>query len=451
MSSSGLKQNDGVINEEILRQLEDADKRTNTYKSMATDYTVGAILFVVEMLIRGVDWSVQAASEDQADIENKEFLESCLDDMSSSWNDTIAEILSFLTYGYSFHEIVYKFRQGDTDDPSTRSKHNDGRIGWRKLSGRSQDSLARWIIGDDGGVDAFVQNHPTTYGTIEIPIEKGLLFRASSYKNNPEGKSILRNAYSAWYYKSRIQTIEAIGIERDLAGFPVMTVPPEWTDSNGTSAHKAAYAEAKKIVTRIKRDEQEGIVLPAYFDENGNQLIKLELLTSGGRRQFDTSDIISRYDQSIARTVLADFMFLGSQSVGSYALSSDKTALFATAVGAWVDMIASVFNRHAIPRLFKLNGLPLDSLPQLVPGDLEKPDIERLGTYVKTLTEAGVNIGGVEVANVLLDAAGLPLLPEEEEIPDETEGMFSKPVDETDEVLKSTRELLDGIRESMGD
>lgn len=31
-------------------------------------------------------------------------------DMQDTWTDTISEILSFLTYGWSFHEIVYKRR-----------------------------------------------------------------------------------------------------------------------------------------------------------------------------------------------------------------------------------------------------------------------------------------------------------------------------------------------------
>ena len=62
-------------------------------------------------------------------------------------------------------------------------------------------------------------------GTYTIPMSKALLFRTKSRKNNPEGRSILRNAYRSWYFKRRIQEIEGIGIERDLAGLPVMHGP----------------------------------------------------------------------------------------------------------------------------------------------------------------------------------------------------------------------------------
>lgn len=60
-------------------------------------------------------------------------------------------------------------------------------------------------------------------------------------------------------------------------------------------------AGLETIVRNIRRDETEGVVLPAGY--------KLELLSSGGTRQFDTNAIVNRYDTRIAMTVLADFIF----------------------------------------------------------------------------------------------------------------------------------------------
>ncbi len=74
------------------------------------------------------------------------------------------------------------------------------------------------------------------------------------------------------------------------------------------------------MVKSIRRDEYEGLVLPHGFE--------FELVSTGGARQFDTNAIINRYDAKIAMTVLADFIMLGHQKVGSFALSSDKTELF---------------------------------------------------------------------------------------------------------------------------
>jgi len=417
VGKTGLNIFDGRLFEEQLRQLQSETERRRVYKEMqANDPTIGAILFAIEMLIRQVPWTFQAASDDPKDIEAKEFMEGVINDMSQSWEDTLAEILSFLPWGWSYHEIVYKFRNGRDKNASKRSRFNDGKIGWRKLPIRSQDSLDHWEMDDEGGVNAMIQNPPPEYQLLTIPITKALLFRTSVHKGSPEGESILRSIYQSWFLKKRIQTFEAIGIERDLAGFPVLTVPSEWTDANAPQGLKNAYADAKTIVQNIKRDEQEGVVLPAIFDDNNNKLLELALLNSGGKRNFDTEAIINRYDQRIAMTVLADFIFLGTKSVGSFALSSSKTEMFAAAIGAWTNMIADVFNRHAIPRLFELNGENLEELPKLVPGDIETPDLAELGAYLGNLTGVGINLqGDVELENYLRDVAGLPMAPEDED------------------------------------
>jgi peptide/nickel transport system substrate-binding protein len=157
-------------------------------------------------------------------------------------------MLSMLIFGFSYHEIVYKYRKGDSKDPTKKSKHNDGRIGWRKMPIRAQETLFRWEIDIDGGIQAMVQTDPSTGGTYIIPIEKSLLFRTSSQKNNPEGRSILRNAYRPWYFKRRIEEIEAIGIERDLAGLPVAYLPPEYLSSTASPEQVSVLNAIKEIV-----------------------------------------------------------------------------------------------------------------------------------------------------------------------------------------------------------
>ena len=129
----GQKRWDGVFSEEFLPELVGL-KGIKTYKEMANnDSTVGAILMAIKMLIRNASWRVEPGGDSRKDQEAAEFVESCMDDMSSTWTDTISEILSFLVYGWSFHEIVYKRRNGKTRNRSKSSKYSDGLIGWMKL------------------------------------------------------------------------------------------------------------------------------------------------------------------------------------------------------------------------------------------------------------------------------------------------------------------------------
>jgi len=403
LGSSGLRRFAGRIDEEFLRELR-GKKGIEIFKEMSdNDPIVGAFLFAIDMLIREVDWRVEPASDEQIDEEVAEFIESNLNDMSHTWQDLISEILSFLIFGFSYHEIVYKRRDGKA------SKFDDGMIGWRKMPIRAQETLFKWEFDKNGGIKGFWQQAPPRYQLVFIPIEKSLLFRTRVKKNNPEGRSVLRNAYRPWYFKKNIEEIEGIGIERDLAGLPVAYVPPNLLNPDASSQERSILNEIKDIIVNIRRDEQEGIVFPQAFDDKGNKLYDLELLSTGGRRQFDTTAIIQRYDQRISMTVLADFVLLGHEGVGSLALSEDKTDLFTLALRTWVTDIAEVFNRHAIPRLIELNGFQIEETPKLVPEKIARVDLTDISDFLQNLSMAGAPIfPDPELEEHLFSLANIP-------------------------------------------
>ena len=153
-------------------------------------YTVGAILFAIKMLVRHAVWNIEPGGNSAKDKEAAEFVKQCMHDMQSTWTDTISEILSFLPYGWSFHEIVYKRRNGKSANRNLNSKYTDGLIGWQKLPIRAQDTLFRWEYDDKDNLLGMTQMPPPDYGLLTIPIQKGLLFRTESTKDNPEGRSI---------------------------------------------------------------------------------------------------------------------------------------------------------------------------------------------------------------------------------------------------------------------
>ncbi len=398
----------GVFFEEFLPELR-GRKGVQVYQEMSeNDETIGAILFAVEMLMRQCDFTIEPSGSKDIDLAAADFVTECMNDMQMTWTDTLSEILSFLVYGWSYHEIVYKLRRGKTSNPETRSKYNDGLIGWRKLPIRSQDTLFQWEYKDNSDeLIGMTQTPAPTFQRFTIPLEKALHFKTKSRKDNPEGRSILRNAYRPWYFKKRIQEIEGIGIERDLAGFPVLYTPEGldlWNTEDPEAAKMLAIAE--EIVTGIRRDAREGVVLPG--GENG---WKLELLSSGSRRQFDTSQIIDRYDKRIATTVLADFVMLGQEAVGSFALASSKTKIFALAIGTYLDVICEVFNNQAIPRLIDRNGEHFKGItdyPQMVHGDIEDVDLASVGEYIQRMVTIGVLQPDEQLENHVRRIARLP-------------------------------------------
>lgn len=382
--STGLRRSGGTVTEEFLPQLHGV-KGFKVYREMRdNDPVIGAMLYAIDKVITRLEWHVEGDDERTA-----VFVEECLNDMSDSWDATLQNILSMLVYGWSFHEIVYKIRRGDTGDAKTSSRYRDNRIGWRKWPVRAQETLQEWMLDGSGGIQGMVQTDPSVGVMMRIPIEKALLFRTTTNRNNPEGYSLLRNAYRPWFYKRRIEEIEAIGIERDLAGLPMAYVPPEYLSNTATPAQKVVLQAITEIVQNVKRNEQEGIVFPAAYDEQGNRVFDLTLLSASGTRQFDTGAVIQRYDQRISMSLLSDFLLLGSDRVGSFALGTAKVDLWTLAVDSIAKTIAETVNQYAIPRLLKLNAMRTDKMPYLTYGQVSSVELTEVADYVSKLVGVG--------------------------------------------------------------
>lgn len=416
---SGIKVNSGYLDEEFLPDLRGARGRRKLREMADNDPTIGAILSAITLVIRAVSWDFKpnehATDAGQAEAE-AEFAESLFDDMSHTFEEFLGEMIwGELVYGFAPHEIVLKVRQGpDQKDPSKRSAYADGRIGIRKLPLRSQDTVERWDMQEDGGIAGLWQQPPNGGAQIFIPIERLLLFRTVSRKNSPEGVSILRNAYKPWYFLNKIQEVEAIGIERELAGLPVMYVPSKILTSTAP-ADVAIRQRCETIVSRVRNNSQGGLLLSSdtYADKDGSPTTVrkqiLELVKTGGPRAIDTNATIARYQRDIARSVLADFLLLGSDGKGSYALSDNKSSLFYRAIETILWDAAAVINRHLLPRLWAVNGLPRDTMPEAAPGRLAGIDLGAMGEFIQRMAAAGAPIfPDDELENRLREEADLP-------------------------------------------
>lgn len=421
---TGLQAANGVVTEDILSNLRGPQGRRIFAEMAENDPIIGGILLAWEKIIHRLDWHIEVGEDATPDDKAaSDFVQECLDDMSESWQSTLSSIMTMTTYGWSFHEVVYKHRQGQSDDPTRKSKFDDGRIGWRKWAIRGQNSLLNWRMDDNDGLQGMIQM--TGFGVQQvIPIEKALLFRTSSLKGNPEGRPLIRSAYRPWFYKKRIEELEAIGIERDLAGLPVAFADPQYFMPNASEGDKALMAELTRMVSTVKRNQAEGLVFPVAYDDRGNKTIDFQLLSSGGSRQFDMDATIARYNQQIAMSMLADFIMLGHENVGSQSLGVSKMDLWMMAVEAVAESIAEVVNSHAIPRLLALNGMSTENTPELVFGAVDNVNLAELATFIKAMSDAGAITMDAPLEDYLRDVADLPPVDEEAR---EQENMFAAP------------------------
>ncbi|WP_293913726.1 hypothetical protein [Deinococcus sp.] len=390
---------------------------------------VGGALFALESFFRRVSFAARPAPQPDGprgswtDARARfwaGFLDQNVNDMSHTFPGLLAEILTMLPYGWSYFEVVYKYRRGlDQPDARYRSRYDDNRIGWRKISLRPQNTLSRWAFDGDGGIQGMWQS--TSRGEVFIPIQRALHFRTTEAGNHPTGRSLLKNARRPYYYQKRLEEFEAIGVERNLTGIPHIRVPPELLSQSATDDQKKLLNFIVEQAKALRRDEAGIVVSPAetyietVYDPVArtnkpvqlNTGYKFDLLGSPGSA-VDVNPIITRYKRDVAVTLLASFLMLGIDGKGSLALSTDLTDLFELAGSGVLDGVSATFNRFAVSQLMRLNGVPPELWPTLEHGGLSDSTLKSLLSTLGALLTSGGITPDANLEKELRQKLGLP-------------------------------------------
>lgn len=397
IGTTGLRQYGGLIDDEFAAFLK-GNKAAKFYKEMSrNNWAAHVAMLAIRKMIQSLQWAVTPTDETLAEaVTVADHIETCRTDMADSWDTTLVNIASMCIYGWSWQEVLYKQRRGRTGIPETDSAYDDGRWGWRRWAPRSQESLHKWEIDDDGDVTGMWQLDVSSgKPPLMIPIERSALFALDAENGNPEGRSLLRGGAISYYFARQVREYEGIGIERRLAGIPVAHAPDEWFMADAPQHQKDALADVSKMTQYIRQNKQQGVVLPHIVDEDNGQILQkvtLSLLSSGdsSRDLAAISSIITRYDREIVGSILMDFLLLGHESVGSKALAVSKIDLWLAAVEAIAKMIADVVNTHVIPKLVALNGWDPALSPKLTYGAIDTADTTETAALLGSLVDAGL-------------------------------------------------------------
>lgn len=379
---TGLRRTTGtpsLIYEEIKRELR-YPRAAQTYKEMSTEAPViASILYLCNSAIRSLTWTVDG------DKRARKFLEENLAGMDTPWSQIVEESLSALVYGFCFLETVYKI-----DEKS-------GKIMWKDFAPRSQSSLVGWrYTGDD--CTHFVQYDPTSGQTIEIPLSRGILININKTRKNPEGQSLLRSCYVPYRYLQQLQQIEAIGIERAMNGFPVITTPENINLREDSPETTALRDEIAKMGEGIRNDSIDYIAKPQGWE--------VQLLTPSTNRSVDVDKTIKRYNSQIASSFSANIQDMAN-AVNASAANVQQT-LLNQALQTFVDNIAETFNKYAVGKLLFMNKIKGDAI--LVPGRIKQPTLNEIALMLRAM---GSNINGDrELMNTLRALMGLPMMDE---------------------------------------
>lgn len=408
VGATGLSTSGGRITEEWHPDISTLERRMQLFKEMEDNSAiVGGIQASERALVRGVPWEVQeneATSGTPEAAKWAAFVETVMADMASTWADTMVRQMTISLYQFSLSEVTYKRRLGDSPPPrfdengdlKTRppSKHNDRLWGIHKIAVRAQTSIIRWEWSKDRGYEGVHQRARWPDGTsaeVFLPSGKTLLVRLDSALDNPEGGGGGRAAVRSYKGLQFAEDMELVGIERHMAGLPTMEVPPDILADDDDGGDEEAVTQWREAMAEVKMDDRAGIVVPAETDADGVTGYKFSLKASEGT-PIDVNPTINRKNTEIAIVWAAENIMVGVSGVGSFSLHSDKTTARAQAIHGRLMIIADAVNRQVIEPLLRLNGVPQAFWPTVVPGDLEKMDLQVWGASVAGLISAGAII-----------------------------------------------------------
>lgn len=356
-----------------------------------SDSTVHATLMVCKNPIIGATWDLEAASDDEADLEIAAFVKSELMERKIQFQEAVREALTCLDFGYYIAEKVFE----------PIDYNGAPRIGLAKLASRKQRSIMKFSIhdGKDPGVTQVIA--VAGRGVIEIPRNKLVYVINEREGENWTGISLLRFAYKPWKIKESLEIMHAIGLEQMARGIPVLR-----KGQNNMTTTEGELEKARTALRQLRANEEGYLELPDSID--------VEMLDLKAQGTKDVLPTITYLDRQITLSVLAQFLELGASGgggSGSRAVSADHSALFTKSLEAVARTIQQAFQTDIVNQLVDLNYSDLkNGYPRLVYSNISDDNVTDTSNAVSALMQAGALHPDEDVENRLRGILNLPEL-----------------------------------------
>lgn len=365
-----------------------------TYDRMAEDATLAAALNAVQTIILRVPRYVESYDMTDEHIERAKFVDDCLgvtkdtNDMTHSFDDFLRGASTANKYGFSMHEKVFRVRQ-----PRYGSKHDDGKVGIKRLPIRPQNTIESFEYDDQGrelvGIyqkqsasrtKALKNLKSTKYnnGKVFIPKNRLLHFKADSNNGKAEGVSPLSYVYSTWLDYCRYKDLEGIASSKNLNGLPVMRIPSEYMQANAEDSYVNMYKALMAQMSKIAQGVQTSIIIPSDREDDtgqGGRLFEFELLSASSSNITAITSIIERLKKEMLLCLFANEL--------GQSLDNTKTSLLSMLVEVRIKEIFNVLNNNLIPELFEMNGWDKTKTPKLRYGKLREVPFEQFAKAIQ--------------------------------------------------------------------
>jgi hypothetical protein len=407
---SGLKIFDGVVESEMVEELK-YPKSNDTFRKMMLHPAVNASVSLHKAMVsKAVFRFIPPKEATPEETKQAEIVETIFSDMECTLQDVVSEAMTMVDFGFAPLEKIFRRRTKDSG-----SLYDDGLIGVRRLSLRHQQSIEKFKFSEDGetleGVKQDRSKVSDPYNryalykgntSVVIPIEKICLFTCGDNKSNPYGSSPLRNVYLPWKYLQAIEELEASGVAKDLQGLPMFEIPAQFMNEDATPGQKQFFEYAKNVVRNVQMNSQSGMVLPLMYDDQRNPMFKFSLLSTEGKKNYDTSKIKEYYRMMIFIGMQADILLMGNTETGSFALGAIKNSLTGTAVEGYLKRIVEVLNNDLIRQIYELNKWNPARRVKIDYEGFADTDLETFSKGVQRMASVGLVPKTLDVVNTVL-------------------------------------------------
>lgn len=305
--------------------------------------------------------------------------------ISQSWSSVIANALLMLDFGCAVHEDNWRVDGGD--------------IRLRNLPSRLPLTFYRWHTDPDGETLIAIEQYGyrgNDFKNVTLPAEQIARFTYQQEGANFWGIALLRAMYPAWYYKDRLQRIDAIAAERNGVGVPVFRLSPGFSPQDRDAAYN--------FVTQLGAHEAMGIVEPPSQGEP-NSGFRIEVPKS---QQRDIMKSISYYNLEMTRASLAMFMTSGVTPYGNRATTKEHTDFFMLSEQSIADDIAEIITNSTIRRLVEYQfglGAPV---PDLIAANVQARQLEDMVDGLTHMAMAGLVVSEKNLRAYIREELAIP-------------------------------------------
>ncbi len=389
-----------ISDEEYLTELNWQTGITVYDRMRKSDGQVRAILQSIILPILNARWYIECEEDNDENTKIAYELErNILSGMEIPWANTLRQILSHLVFGFSIFERVYEIK--------------DGKVALKKLAPRIQKTLHKWNVDEYGALQSIEQyvtrpNSNTKY--ITIPTDRLVVFVNDMEGSNYQGVSILRSAYKHWYIKDELYKIDAIGHDRFASGVPYAKEP--------LGAVQGDISRVETVLSNLHSREKSWMNVPNGWD--------IGILEKTGSNESIIKSI-QHHNEEIGKSVLAQFINLGTTQSGSRSLGESFEELFLMSINSVANNICDTLNATVIKELCEYNYKIKDGMyPKLKCGTIMLNPGEFVNA-LKLAKDGGMLRPDIDIENHVRELYGLQKVTEEEEAEREGESNNTEP------------------------